>query len=251
MTSCLTPADPFQCPAKWDLWRQILSLLPRGRAWQTHEQVFEQMLIASESEVGEYEVGVGQIGVVPVVDKLTVMQQFWAAYAEVLAEVHVRACALLDEMYCDTVAELRNEWLDAYGLPDECGPWRTLCEKVNAVGGSSVDYLIGLGADLGWVVEVTECDTTSITDLRAGHARAGCARTCACPRDTIFVNVLLSESPAFSSPRVTPARAGNARAGAVVAAPCPPGAEAIVCLINRFKQAHIKASFSFDGVPQL
>lgn len=224
MVACAPVNDPFQCPTRDELWRQIIALLPRGRAWQTHEQIFDRYDFEPDSEVGPFEIGVSPIGVFDL-ERLTVMQQFWLAYAELLATLNQRACDLVEEMFCDTVSELLDEWYADLGLPDGCGPWRTLCEKVNAVGGCTIAYLVGLAADLGWTIEVTE------------------------PDGTILVNVLLSQSPAYVAAGVQEARAGAARTGFNYAAPqCPPGAETVVCLIKRFKPANIAVQFAYDGV---
>lgn len=225
MTACIPINDPWACAGRDELWRQILALLPRGRAWQTHEQLFDRYQFTGD-DVGEFEVGDSPIGLIDI-DRLTSMQQFWLAYADVLADVTARMCDLVEEMFCDTVSELHDEWFADFGLPDGCGPWRTLCEKINAVGGCTVAYLTGLAADLGWTVAITE------------------------PGDgTIVVNVLLSLSPAYVAAGVQQARAGAARAGFNYAGPlCPPGAESIVCLIERFRPAHTPAAFEYDGVP--
>lgn len=245
MTTCTAIADPFACPTRDQLFQQLIALLPRGRAWQTHEAVHE--FWPSGTGVGEFDVGEDHIGELAV-DRLTVMQQFWMAYAAVLAELNTRACELVEQMFCDTVSELLPEWMADYGLPDGCGPWATVCAKIASIGGAGMQTLVDFALDLGWAIEITECAPAFVPGARAGCSTAGCAKSCSCPDFTIHVNVLTESSPAFEAPLANPARAGAARPGASVAAPCPPGAEPLICLIDRFKPAHIKAIYFFDGV---
>ena len=56
-------------------------------------------------------------GAEPEAERLTVMQQFWAAYAEPLEDLYQRACALLEEMFCISVNELKVEWHTDYASP--------------------------------------------------------------------------------------------------------------------------------------
>ncbi len=254
MTACIPINDPFQCPGQVEIWRQILALLPRGRAWQTHEQVFARFEFgALEADVGDFEIGDSPIGAIDI-DRLTVMQQFWLAYAQVLAEVNARACALIEEMFCDTTAELLAEWFGDYGLPDGCGPWRTLCEKVNATGGCTTAYLVELALDLGWTITISDMPTWI---LRSGSHEPSLDIDFVgdrvwmpnLPQRGLYVNVLLSQSPAYVAANVRSLSAGVGRAGFNYAGPlCPPGAESIVCLIERFRPANIPTTFAYDGV---
>ena len=236
--SCTTRSDEFFCPTKWQLWEQLLALLPRGRAWQTHEAVAEQWVPPESSQVGTFEVGETGLGGEPDLSRLTVMQQYWAAFAEVLECLHTRACALLEEFFCATTTELRREWGVDYGYPNDCEPWETLCEKVAAQGGARCDYFVELAARRGWSIECNECGPSH---NRAGCARTGCARTCTCPPNVIWITVRLSESPAYTAPAKPRAKAGRARAGC--ARLCDPDVTSLICLIERFKPAHVKAHY--------
>lgn len=246
-TSCFSPDRQFFCPSKWELWRQIMSLLPRGRAWQTHEHGAE-FDSGSNSQVGTFEVGDTGVGGEPTVERLTVLQQFWAAYAEVLEYLHQRACLLLDEFFCQTLAETRELWRAEYGFPDPCDPWHTLCAKVRARGGSTCAYLAAIAADRGWDLTCSECDTTGAGGTRADCSRADCVKTCDCPANTIWVTINLNSSDAYQAPKITAARADCARADAATAGPCPPGAEPLQCLIERYKPAHVRAIYIYTGV---
>lgn len=238
-------ADPFHCPTKYELWRSLLALLPRGRAWQTAEDVSDVIYSPGNSQVGAFEVGSTGVGKEPSFERLTVLQQFWLAFAEVLEYLHSRACALIPEMFCSTVSELRSEWWIEYGYPDDCDPWNNLCEKVTAVGGSRCDYLAALAASRGWLLTCSDCDPNS--GSHAGCARAGSARACGCAGNVIYLVIDLARSPSYVAPKIKPAHAGAARAGASVASECPPSAEALQCLIERFKPAHVKAVYIYEG----
>lgn len=246
--SCSAGTRAFRCPTKWELWQQIMALLPRGRAWQTHEQGAE-LFHNYNSQVLTFEVGDTGVGGEPSAERLTVLQQFWAAYAEVLEYMHQRACALINEFFCSSIVELDQEWRREYGYPDPCDPWHSLCDKVRALGGSTCAYLATLAADRGWVLACSECDTSSGRGPRADCSRADCAKTCDCPINTIWVTIKLDESVAYQKPKVSAARADCATADTATAGPCPPGAEPLQCLIERYKPAHVKAIYIYVGAP--
>lgn len=248
MTSCSPSASDFFCPTKWQLWQQILALLPRGRAWQTHEGFTERWPDGTPSQVGTFETGVTGVGFEPNLERLTLQQQYWAAFAEVLEYLHQRACALIEEFFCPTVNELLPEWQREYGYPDPCDPWHSLCDKVRALGGATCAYLAGIAADRGWKLTCSECDT-SAGFVGADCARADCIKTCDCPGNTIWVTIDLTRSPSYVAPKIAPARADCARADSATVGPCPPGAEPLQCLIERFKPAHVKAVYIYVGAP--
>jgi len=247
MTACeVGSRQSFFCPTKWQLWRQILSLLPRGRAWQTHIEFVERWPDSGPpAQLGLYELGETGLGYEPAVERLTVMQQFWAAYAEVLEFLHQRACALIEEFFCSTVHELRDEWMVEYGFPDPCDPYASLCDKVRAQGGATCAYLAELAAARGWMLTCSECSAER--HAVAGCASAGCAKTCGCPANTIWVTVHLDRSPAYQPALRRYARAGLARAGSAAASRCPVEAEPLQCLIERFKPAHVRAVYIYEG----
>lgn len=245
MTCETIDRQAFFCPTKWQIWRQVLALLPRGRAWQTHETNTERIVASESSQLGLYELGSTGLGTEPVVERLTVMQQYWAAFAEVLEYLHRRACALIEEFFCSTARELLPEWHVEYGHPDPCEPWRTLCDKVRATGGATCAYLAGLAASSGWVIACSDCSGVG-GGARAGRMVAGadCNSPCACPANTIFIRVYLNESPSYSGRYLAP-QAGLMRAGCDTA--CGPNIDALICLIERFKPAHVKAIYEPIG----
>jgi uncharacterized protein YmfQ (DUF2313 family) len=236
MTACdLLVDDPFRCPTKWELLQQLLVNMPRGRAWQTHEDLAEVYTNRDSSEVGEYEIGDTGLGADDGAPRLTVMQQYWAAYASVLEYLHQRACALLEEMLCATTVDLRGEWGADYGFPDPCLPYDTLCEKVRAEGGATCAYFVGLAARLGYAIECRDCGAGA----EAGCAEASLDETCVCAPSVMLIRILRTASPALVAGE--PFEAGSAVAGCTP--PCPPVPDDLVCLINRLKPAHVKALF--------
>lgn len=240
MTTCAPTLAAFKCPTKWELWQQLIALLPRGRAWQTHDDA--HLSIRNPHTAAEYGSaqagGSAGLGAVAEYVTLTVLQQFWAAYAEVLEYLHHRACALIEEFYCETVVENRTEWGIDYGFPDRCEPWDLLCEKVRAQGGATCAYLVGIALRRGWVIECSDCSGTA--GVVAGCAVAGLDRLCTCAPNEIVIRIRTTESPAWTdSPDLF-------RAGALVAGctpPCPPAPEQLICLIERVKPAHVRARY--------
>jgi len=237
VTSCVSNiSDPFRCPSKWELWRQLLALLPRGRAWQTHEAVAERWVPPESSQVGTFEVGETGLGGEPDLDRLTVMQQYWAAYAEVLEYLHTRACALIEEFFCATTVELRQEWSIDYGYPDPCEPWDTLCDKVRAQGGATCAYLAELAARLGYTIEcLDDCPAGAAADC----AVADCTPVAhQCVPNRIVIRILSAESPAMVTPPVYAADAAVADCTPPCSTP-----DQVICLIERFKPAHVLATY--------
>lgn len=237
MISCSTTgADRFRCPTKWELWRQILALLPRGRAWQTHEAGAELIISSESSQAGRYEIGSTGLGTEPVVERLTVMQRYWAAYAEVLENLHARACALIEEFFCATFRETAPEWAVEYGYPDRCEPWDTLCDKVRAQGGSTCAYLAALASRNGWFVT---CDDGCQTTARADCAIADYTPLCDCQPGQIVITIHRALSPAYVAS--VPFAADAAVADCTP--PCEPAPDVVTCLIERYKPAHVKAIY--------
>ena len=219
---------------------QLIALLPRGRAWGTHDG-----------------------GPLPG----SVAWRFWSAVASVLAFVNTRACALLLEFFCATQSETNDEWMAEYGLPDGCDPFPDLCTKVAAVGGTRCEYLTAVAARAGWAVSCY--DTSGGCGAKAGRARAGRAQAGRNPLPgTVVIRVDVRNSPAFMG-RLPPTpvatslklgrKAGRAKAGQALVcvqtgAPpivpragrakaggrpyCPPDITGIACIVERITGAH-------------
>lgn len=234
--TCAATADTFRCPTKWELWGQILALLPRGRAWQSHESVSEFVPGASatygRTDLGG-DVGAGAEGGA---ERLTVLQQYWAAFAEVSEFLHQRACALIDEMFCETTAELRAEWGVDFGFPDSCDPWPTLCDKVRAEGGATCEYLSKLAAVLGYTIS---CDDRCPSMLFADRGRVDCNVV-----NGLIPNQITITIHAPLSPALIPTRHFAVDSLLVDGTPaCPPVPDSLFCLIERWKPAHVRAIY--------
>lgn len=218
--SCAPPSDAFRCPTKWDLFDQLRHLLPRGRAWQTHDVAQAYRTGDDTSQFGSYQIGHTGLGEETIVPALTVLEQFWAAFAEVLGTFYERACALTNEMFCATVSETLPEWAEEWGFPDPCLPYTALCEKTIAVGGSTCAYFVEVAAARGWVV------------------------TCSSAHAEMTVTVDLDASPAYQPPSSLN-RAGSMISGCNDCADA--GSALLVCLIERIKPAHVKAIYETVG----
>lgn len=230
--SCFESEDPFFCPTKWDLFEQVSALLRPGRATQTHIDTME--IAAPGDEIWPPDNPWGA--------KLTVMQQYWAAFAEVLEYLHDRACALIDEIFCSTKSETRREWEVEYGFPDSCEHYDDLCEKVNAIGGTQCAYFTALAAWRGWALTCRDCGSEPIS-ASADCAAADCsASACAtdCAPDTLIFEIVLSESPAYADRLVSN---GADCAAADCSDLCEPDFSSLKCLIERVKPAHVRAIF--------
>jgi len=219
MSDCVAIRRPFFCPTKWMLWRQILGLLPPGRAWQTHE------------EFGAY-----PDDVEPDLDQLTVMQQYWAGFAEVLEYLHQRACGLLAEMFCHSVSETLPEWQKDLGMPDDCERYENICEKFIEDGGARCEDFVAAAAARGWSITCRDCGSND--PARAGVGTAGCAVVCSCQANTVWITIDTANSPAYVAPAKARPRAGCARVGCNRM--CDPDVSLLMCVIDRIRHAHLK-----------
>ena len=199
----------MRCPTLDDLTSAILSLLPRGRAWQTrdgqpmpgYEIAFNPKAFNNEAFGTSYQ-------------KPSILWQFWRSFAEVSEYLVQRACALRLEFWCQSINETRDEWMYEYGLPDDCDPFPDLCTKVAAIGGTRCEYYAMLAARMGWSIECVEkmifCGSRAGSATAfAGKAKAGILIGAA----NIKIIVHLNDSPAFTGPRIRSSRAGRMLAG--------------------------------------
>lgn len=198
------------CPTKDDIVPQALALLPRGRAWQTHDG-------------GPY--------------TGSTLRQFWTAIAAVVEFANRRICDLRAEFWCATRAETNDLWLAEYGLPDACDPFPDLCTKVAALGGSTCEYYTEVARLAGWAIR---CTDTGCGDV-AGCALAGIALPGGRTGGSIVIEVDLSESPAYEGGYSTQPYAGALQAGLPLA--CPPDISPLACILERVVHAHIRVDY--------
>lgn len=238
-------ADPFKCPTKEDYLEQLLALLPRGRAWQSHDAATGTNITRyteGVAECGEAQCGEAQCGQVANDIERTVLAAYWAAYAEVLEYFSQRACKLLDEFFCQTADETEDWWGIDYGFPDPCDPWDDLCEKVAAQGGSTCEYLTWAASRRGWAILCRDCQTSS-GGVVADCAMADCEMICDdCVPNTLHITIDVANSPAFNAQSYPPL------ADCMVAdctSLCDVSPQEIECLIERIKPAHVAVIYHY------
>lgn len=234
--SCFESRDPFECPDKWALFEQISALLRPGRATQTHRDTIE--IAEAGGEVWPPDNPWGAT--------LTVMQQYWAAFAEVLEYLHQRACAVVDEMFCSSVDETLAEWGVEYGFPDPCEHYADLCAKANAIGGTRCDYFVTLAALRGWSVSCLDCEDTAPASMRLGCGgwRLGDGHHigCTCDGEAIFIVIDTAASPAYVAAE-PPLLGCGWRLGDGHTLSCGPDLGSLQCLIDRVRPAHVPVHY--------
>lgn len=240
MTNCQTFPAPDYCPDADQITPQVMALLPRGRAWGTHDGG-------------------------PWSD--TVLYKFCRAVATVLAYANERLCKARLEFFCATADETLDDWLADYGLPDACDPFPDLCTKVGALGSQRCEYFKAVAASRGWAIDCIDfagrcgaqagCSratviasaatdkTPRVGQFRAGKklgcaampARSGKARAGARDVNVLLIRVYTNSSSAYVAPAVVKRRAGRMRAAQRLS--CVPNAIATLqCLIERITPAH-------------
>jgi hypothetical protein len=225
---------PFRCPTEPEILRGIFALLPRGRAWQTHEggpeqpidRAFDPEVFQGDAFATRYKKG-------------SILYRFWAAFAAVLAFVNERLCALRLEFWCATHSETHDLWMEEYGLPDACDPFPDLCIKVAAIGGTRCEYYAEIAARAGWSIACRDVSS------RCGGALTGRARVGGAGARTggmhqlanLQIDVFLNESRAFSGVRTRRALTGRLRCGQRLA--CEASIEPLKCVLERAVHAHI------------
>ena len=207
--------EDLLCGAPDELTNQVLALLPRGRAWQTHE-------------------GGPRPG--------SVLYGFWRSVAGVFAFANARLCALRAEFFCSTKRETYDLWLAEYGLPDECDPFPDLCAKVAAQGGAHGEPYRALAAAAGWDIECFEQDDPCgiIADCNLVDHESSVAGNAQIPA-TVYIRVHRATSPAYSGPL-----RGEAYADCFVVdglLNCPPDISGLVCVLNRIVHAHVRIEY--------
>src|SRR4051812_19380625 len=121
----------MRCPTLDEITTAVLSLLPRGRAWQTNEGLprpgFEPAFNPKAFQSDAFQT---------TREAPSILWQYWRSFAVVVDYLTQRLCALRLEFWCQTLNETHDGWMTEYGLPDECDPFPDLCTKVAAIGGT-------------------------------------------------------------------------------------------------------------------
>lgn len=236
MTTCETsrPA-PFRCPTLDEIMAGLPAVLPKGRAWQTHEGG-----PLPGSEIAFEPAGFEADGFATRYRKPSILRRFWKSIAAVLVFVNARLCDLRLEFWCATHKETHDLWMAEYGLPDECDPFPDLCTKVAAIGGTRCEYYAEVAARMGWSIECVEATFdcgSRVGFSRAGKAKAGSPQHAA----TLKVIVHLASSSAYHGGRALKSLAGRMRAGRRQS--CGPDFSPLLCLMSRVVHAEIQVAY--------
>lgn len=225
----------MRCPTKDDALAAVLALLPRGRAWQSHDSgpephhdavfdpaVFDPAVFDTESREG------------------STLYRFWEAVANVLTFANQRLCALINEMFCATQVETRPEWMTEFGLPDACDPFPDLCTKVAAIGGSRCEYFAAIAARAGWSIDCI--DTAVACGGQMGCSQIGTSARYGGQQATLLqLIVYTAESPAFVGQMQTPPVFGRLQMGMPIT--CAQNFDSLRCLMDRVAPAHVEIQY--------
>lgn len=211
--SCPQPSPSADiCPTRDEMLPQLLALLPRGRAWGTHDG-------------GPFS---------------GVMLQFWTAVADLFVYMNQRLCDLREEFFCSSAKETLDLWNADYGLPDGCDPFASLCAKVADPGGNTCDYYEARAAAAGWSVK---CISSGACNRAGPRARAGAARASAfAAAASLTLIVDTAASAAYAPPTSFAPRAGRFRAGQKLGC-AEQSLAALQCLLAPIVPAHVLLFF--------
>jgi len=227
----------FRCPTLDDVLASLLALLPRGRAWQTHDGSPRPGAVPGFAPSGFSD------GFATDSTSDSILWRFWRSVADVFFFLNQRLCDLRMEFWCHTQRETRDQWMTEYGLPDACDPFPDLCAKVAAIGGTRCEYYQSIAARAGW--RLFCFDGRNICGARPGSARAkaGCARPGRAKQaGYLYILVDFPNSPAASltfrnrKPKAGHFKAGKRLSCSADAADFAP----IECLLARVVHAEIQ-----------
>lgn len=222
----------FFCPDRDRLLQALIRLLPRGRAWQTHDGGPRPGY-----GVGFHSGGYFEGGFQTQSKPYSVLWLFWLVVAEVSLYVHERLCQLRREFWCATMSETQDWWLTEYGLPNRCDPFPDLCVKVAAMGGSRCEYYAFIAARAGWSISCVENYEYCGTRVGSRRSKAGCMRVGRTRSAVLKIIVDLDGSPAYSGNRHKKALVGRFQSGRRLS--CGPNISPLECILTRVIHAEI------------
>jgi hypothetical protein len=115
---------PFT-PSQEEVFHALMALLPRGRAWQTHDTGIQR--------------------------EDSVLQQLLFGLAAPLAEAESAISAVAAEFFCATASETLDLWMEEYGLPSETDLFgEAVCAKASCLGGGTASYYEAIALLGGW-----------------------------------------------------------------------------------------------------
>jgi uncharacterized protein YmfQ (DUF2313 family) len=214
-------SDRLSQPTEADLLPSLLSLLPRGRAWQTDE----------------WEVEEGS----------TVLHRFWRAVAASFADVY-RAATItaLGSTVVTADPEYLDDWEVELGLPDPCvPPGATIAARRQAArlrllpGGASAAFFVCYAGRLGWQIEIQD----GFVPFEAG--RSECGGVDGCLDDELFWLCLVAASEVDRYFEVGSGEVGLTPLGE------RPGREDLECVISRMAPAHTTVLFRYVDLSTL
>jgi hypothetical protein len=239
MTSSTPYPAAFRCPTKADLYGVAIALLPRGRAWQTHEGG-----PVPGEEIGFDPGGFAANGYSATYRKPSILGQFFQAVAEHFEYLHQRLCALRLEFWCATESETNDLWLREYGLPDACDPYPDLCTKVAAIGGTNCAYYQLIAARGGWSIDCVDAVNNCGSQVGSPTAMAGRARPGRRQGAVLKIVVHLGSSSGFTGLLHQEPQAGRLKAGRQLG--CGPDYSPLECLLGRVVHAEIQITYEVD-----
>ncbi|PHQ72407.1 MAG: hypothetical protein COB93_00250 [Sneathiella sp.] len=204
---------PYKCPDREDLFRAFIMLLPRGRAWQTHDD------------------GVPR--------DQSWLQRYWWAVAGESVVLWQSICSMTDQYFCDTVTYMRDELLADYGLPDECDPYGDICTRIAAYGDYGCEHWTAIAAAHGWDIVCSTFEQSCCG--QAGHARAGYMECNSSPswlNSQINITINIATSTAYDDDPCLTNCVGYATTGWARA--CEISPDSLICLLEKTVPAHVQ-----------
>ena len=225
------------CPTALQRFRQLLLLLPRGKAWQSSEPAGQAFTASMAQTAPRWAQG----GLFQTLHRpLTVMQATLQAMADYWVQLEQMLCALRLEFFCATMDATRELWLAEYGLPDACDPFPDICAKAAATGGTRCEYFAAIAARAGWVIDCENvftaiCAMFGATQFgQSGFGGQGGAAM-------VQITVDLDASPAFQGRIETLPMFGAFQFGNTLN--CDPDISSLVCLLDRIVPAHVAVTY--------
>jgi hypothetical protein len=232
---------PLRCPTLDESIGATVALLPSGRAWPVND---------GGGLLARYRAWLAALAAVPSRDAWPagyVQAGLLSVIGAARHFIESRVCALLQEFWCATQSETRAEWMNEYGLPDDCDPFPDLCTKAAARGGSRCDYFNSIIARLGWRAECFEA--SDFCGSRYGKGKFGARGSTFGGSRALGLVVKVHVGPPVVVPTVATRYRRN-RYGAIRFGQRPscdtiehPSIQPVRCLMERIAPAHVQIQY--------
>lgn len=214
-------ADRLSSPTPSDLLPSLLSLLPRGRAWQSDG----------------WEVTEGT----------STLHRFWRAVAHGLGDLyHAAAVTTLGSTVVTADPAYLDDWEFELGLPDPCvAPGATIGARRQAArlrllpGGAAPAFFVCHASRLGWQIAIED----QYLPFEAG--RSDCGGIEGCSDDELAFTVIVAAADADRWFEAGAGEAGLTPLGE------RPGREDLECVIRRCAPAHATVHFRYLALARL